>query len=202
MSRHETIQFAVSPRDIRLGARAVMGNSSEHLRAAERAGYERGVIEGERALSAQLLRQRTELFALQNGAITALQQAVPQVVRQTEDAMVALAFEIAQKLVADLPITREVVAANVREALEQVEDTTEFTVLLHPDDLEMLGADPAKILNAEVTGHKMRFTASHEVSRGGCVVQTRFGIIDTRRETKLARVAEALGVEFNANDHE
>ncbi len=108
--------------------------------------------------------------------------------------MVALAFEIARKLVADLPITREVVAANVREALEQVEDTTEFMVLLHADDLELLGADPAKILNAEVTGHKMRFTASREVTRGGCVVQTRFGIIDTRRETKLARVAESLGL--------
>ena len=41
--------------------------------------------------------------------------------------------------------------------------------------------------------HKMRFTASREVSRGGCIVQTRFGIIDARRETKLARVAEYLG---------
>jgi flagellar assembly protein FliH len=164
------------------------------LRAADCAGYERGVVEGERALSEQLLRQRAEMVELQNGAIKALQQAVPQVVRQTEDAMVALAFEIARKLVADLPITREAVAANVREALEQVEDTTEFTVLLHPDDLALLGTDPARILNAEVTGHKMRFTASREVSRGGCVVQTRFGIIDTRRETKLAHVAETLGL--------
>jgi flagellar assembly protein FliH len=195
MSRRESIQFAVSPRDIRLVATVPAGNSSEQLRAADRAGYERGVVEGERALSAQLLRQRAELVDLQNGAITALQQAVPQVIRQTEDAMVALAFEIAQKLVAELPITREVVAANVREALEQVEDTTEFAVLLHPEDLELLGPDPARILNAEITGHKMRFTASRELSRGGCVVQTRFGMIDTRRETKIARMAEALGVE-------
>jgi flagellar assembly protein FliH len=194
MSRPEPIQFAVPPRDIRLAVRALTGNVPEQLRAAERTGYERGVVEGERALSEQLLRQRAEMVALQNGAITALQQAVPQVVRQTEDAMITLAFEIARKLVADLPITREVVAANVREALEQVEDTTEFTVLLHSDDLELLGADPAKILNAEVTGHKMRFTASREVSRGGCVVQTRFGIIDTRRETKLAHLAETLGL--------
>lgn len=194
MSRLETIRFAIPPHDILLVPRALPGHLEEQLRVAERAGYERGVIEGESALAEQLLRQRAEMVALQNGAITALQQAVPQVVRQTEEAMIVLAFEIARKLVTDLPITREVVAANVLEALEQVEDTTEFLVLLHAEDLALLGADPAKILNAEVTGHKMRFSASREVSRGGCVVQTRFGIIDTRRETKLAHVAESLGL--------
>ena len=194
MPRLETIQFLVAPRDIHLTGLSLAANFPEQLRVADRTGYERGVVEGERALSEQLLRQRKELSELHNGAITALQQAVPQVVRQTEDAMVALAFEIAGKLVADMPITREVVAASVREALDQVEDTTEFTVLLQPDDLALLGADPARILNAEVTGHKMRFSASHEVTRGGCVVQTRFGIIDTRRETKLARLAETLGL--------
>lgn len=194
MPRPEPIHFLVAPRDIRLVRGGSSRDISGQLSAAERTGYERGLVEGERALSEQLLRQRAELVELQNGAIAALQQAVPQVVRQTEDALIALAFEIARKLVADLPITREVVAAHVREALEQVEDTTEFTVLLQPDDLELLGAEPAKIFNADVTGHKMRFTASPEVSRGGCVVQTRFGIIDTRRETKLARVSEALGL--------
>ena len=112
-------------------------------------------------------------------------------VRQTEGAMISLTFEIAQKLVAALPITREVVAASVREALEQVEDTAEFSVLLHADDLELLGADPVQAVG-QSAGHKMRITASHDVTRGGCVVQTRFGIIDTRRETKLARIAETL----------
>ena len=167
----------------------------EQVRAAEQAAYQNGLVDGEKALSEQLMRQRAELMDLHNGAILALQQAVPQVVQQTEDAMIALAFEIAQKLVAELPITREVVAAQVREGLEQVEDTTEFNVLLHPEDLALLQPNPHEALGGEVAGRKMRFVAAREITRGGCIVQTRFGIIDTRRETKLARIAQSLGTE-------
>ena len=192
MPSREAIQFHAPLRDVRLG-RALPQEFTAHVHAAECAGYQRGVVEGERALSEQLLRQRAELLDMHNGAIKALQEAVPQVVRQTEDAMISLALEIAQKLVGDLPITRDMVAATVREALEQVEDTTEFNVLLHADDLELLGPDAAHVVG-HAGSHKMRITASRDVTRGGCMVQTRFGIIDARRETKLARVAETLGL--------
>ena len=194
MSPRESIQFTAPPRNVRLAEKIAAPDLARQLKAAERAGYERGVIAGESALSEQLLRQRAELMELHTVAITALQEAVPQVVRQTEDGLISLAFEIAQKLVAELPVTRELVAAAVREALAQVEDTSEFNVLLHPDDLELLGHAPAHDLGGEAEGRKMRFTASREVSRGGCIVQTRFGIIDTRRETKLAHVAATLGL--------
>lgn len=194
MPPREPIRFPAPLRDVRLAVNPMPQEFAEQVRLAERQGYERGVVDGERALGEQLLRQRAELLELHNGAIKALQQAVPQVVRQTEEAMISLALEIAQKLVAGLPINRESVTASVREALEQVEDTTEFNVLLHAEDLALLGADPARLLGGDVNGQKMRFTASREVSRGGCVVQTRFGIIDTRRETKLAHVAESLGL--------
>ncbi|HMJ91371.1 MAG TPA: FliH/SctL family protein [Candidatus Acidoferrum sp.] len=194
MPLRESIRFAVAPRDIRLAAKAVPSDVAEQLRAADRMGYERGVIDGERALSEQLLRQRTELLDLHIGAVTALRDAVPQVVQQSEEGLIALAFEIAQKLVAELPITREMVAASIREALDQVEDTTEFTVSLHSDDLKLLGTDYAELLGAESARHKIRFTASQDATRGGCLVQTRFGTIDTRRETKIARVAETLSL--------
>lgn len=194
MSPRETIRFTHPPRAILLAMKPAGFDPAEQLRAASQAGYERGLVDGEHALSEQLLRQRAELLALHQGAVSALEQAVPQVVRQTEDAMIALAFEIAQKLVADLPITRELVAAAVREALTQVEDTAEFKVVLHPDDLELLGADPAHGLGGETSGKKMRFSSSRDVSRGGCLVQTRFGTIDTRRETKLAQIAKNLGL--------
>ncbi len=194
MLQLETIRFSSVPREIRLVGRVLASDHAEQLQAAEQAGYERGVVEGERVLSEQLIQQRGELLALHQGAVLALQQAVPQVVRQLEEAMVGLALEIAQKLVTDSPITQESVANSVREALEQVEDTAEFTVLLHPDDLVLLGLDPAGVINTTGTRQQMRFMATREVSQGGCIVQTRFGTIDTRRETKLAYLSSTLGL--------
>ena len=39
---------------------------------------------------------------------------------------------------------------------------------------------------------KMRFQTSPEVTRGGCLVQTRFGVIDARRENKFDLLKKSL----------
>jgi flagellar assembly protein FliH len=99
--------------------------------------------------------------------------------------LVALAFSIAQKIVAELPITTTMVEAVVRDALTQIEGTTEFTVRLHPADLELLQKSGSPLLDAKDDSKEFRFVSSGEVTRGGCLVQTRFGTVDARRETKL-----------------
>jgi hypothetical protein len=43
-------------------------------------------------------------------------------------------------------------------------------------------------------GHDaVHFHTSVEVTRGGCLVETRFGVIDARRETKLELIRQSLG---------
>ncbi len=158
----------------------------------DRAAYERGLAEGEKSLSEQLLRQRTELLQLQNGVLTSLRQAVPQVVRQSESALVQLALEVARKLVDGLPISAEMVEAAVRSALAQVEESAEFDIYLHAEDLALLQRCNLPLL-LPGTGHEaMAFHPSPEVTRGGCLVRTRFGVVDAQRETKLDLIRRSL----------
>ena len=82
-----------------------------------RASYERGRREAEQALSQQLLQQRAEVHELMGGVLASLRQAVPQIVRETENAMIALTLSIAQKLVGGMPISAAMVADVVRAAL-------------------------------------------------------------------------------------
>ncbi len=188
----EPIRFTAPVRDICLSGELPPEVWTARLQAAERTGYERGLIDGERTLSEQLVQQRQELAELHRAAVTSLQQTVPQVARQMQDTLVALALQIAQRLVGEIPITREMVVSAVGEALEEIEDTTELKVLLHPDDLALLGSEPALTIPAHPTGSQVSFVGSRDVSRGGCIVQTRFGTIDNRRETKLALLNQAL----------
>jgi flagellar assembly protein FliH len=157
------------------------GASSE----AWRAGFEAGRIEGERALSQQLLKQRAELHELIQGTISSLRQAVPQVIRDAENMVVSLALEVAKKLVSDMPISVPMVEAAVRDALAQVEGTAQYTVRLHPADLELLQKAGSPLLAGSDGSGDCRFLGSPDVSRGGCLVQTRFGTVDARRETKF-----------------
>ena len=161
-------------------------------RRLEQAAYERGMAEGERRLAAQLVQQRAQLSELQNGVLASLQQAMPQVAAQCESALIELAVEVAQKLVFDLPISAEMVEAAVRSAIAQVGEKTEFDVLLHAEDLALLQQCNSPVLLAAPGNPNIRFRDSAEVGRGGCLVRTRFGAIDARRETKLDSIRQAL----------
>src|SRR5690348_8130662 len=81
--------------------------AEQAIREKERAIFERGRIEGEKRLGEQLLQQRNDMLALQQGVLKSLQEAVPQVVRDCEQALTALTVEVAQKLVANIPVSAE-----------------------------------------------------------------------------------------------
>jgi flagellar assembly protein FliH len=156
------------------------------------ASYERGRLDGERALSEQLIRQRAEVMELQTGVLTSLRQAIPQVAREAERTLVALAIEAAGKIVCGLPVSAEMIEGAVKEAIAQVEDTAGFTVQLHPEDLALLERTNSPLLLPQGGDERMRFQPSAHVTRGGCLVQTRFGVIDAQRETKVELLRNAL----------
>jgi flagellar assembly protein FliH len=145
-------------------------------------------------LSGQLLQQRNETVELQRGILDSLRRVVPQVVQEGETALLSLALEAAKKMVAGLPINAEMVEAVVREALQQVEDTAEIIIQLHPDDLALLRQHNAPVLAGLPETGPLRFIGSTEVTRGGCIVQTRFGLVDARRETKIKQLRQTLAI--------
>ncbi len=192
MKWSDTIPFSRALRDVLLLKQAPSQDWHALLREREQAAYERGRQDGEKSLREQLLQQRTEMVQLQQGVVEALRNAAPQVVQQSEIAMIQLALEAAQRIVAGVPISLELVEAVVRETLRQAEDSTEVTVQLHPDDLELLRKHDSPVLKGSPGGGVLRFVSSSEVTRGSCLVQTRFGLIDARRETKLEQIRESL----------
>ncbi len=187
--QRESIRFPVPPREIKL---ARSGDRESLRRQDLEASFERGRREGERQLNEQLVRQRAELMELQTGVLAALRDAVPQVARDTERALVALALEAAQKLIGGLPVSTEMLDAVVKEACAAVEDTADLVVLLHADDLALLEKANAPILLPQAGQGRLRFQASTQVSRGGCLVQTHFGVLDARRETKIELLQKAV----------
>ncbi len=157
-----------------------------------RARYEQGLRDGEKRLNEQLLRQRSEVVDLQKGVLKALEEALPQVRSECEAALVDLALEAARKLACSLAITREMIETLVNEALVQIESTHGAVVLLHPDDLRLL----ERFNGPEEAGapgqRRIEFKPSTEIPRGGCLVQTRFGTLDARRETRFELLKRSL----------
>lgn len=181
-------------RNVQLLVKAPMIDWQDHLREREKAAYEQGRRDGEQALGEQLLQQRNEMAELQNGVVNSLKQMLPQMAREMESVLIQLALESAQKLVAGLPIDSKTVEAVVREALSQVQDMTEVSIRIHPDDLALLRKHESPLLEGLPETGPLRFVGSSDVSRGGCVIQTRFGVIDAQRETKLEQLGKAVNL--------
>jgi flagellar biosynthesis/type III secretory pathway protein FliH len=187
----ETLTLSKPLRYLRLKGEAG-ADARQAVEEELRASYERGRREAEQALSEQLFQQRTEVHELMRGVLESLRQAVPQTVRDTENVMIALSLSVAQKLVADMPISAVLVESVVRDALAQIEGTAQFTVRLHPADLDLLQKSDSPLLAGGDGAREFRFLSSPEVTRGGCLVQTHFGTVDARRETKFDLLQKTL----------
>lgn len=180
----ETLQLAHPPRDIRL--------TTEQEITREESAYDRGRRDAEVALNQLLLDQRLELVEALQNTLVSLRRAMPQVIEDSRQQLVSLALEVAYKLTAGIPVSAEMVEAAVRDALAHAGQATECTVCLHPDDLTLLQQLEATALPVNGTNDGIKFESSGEVTRGGCLVKTKFGVIDARRETKLEQLQKTL----------
>jgi len=188
----DTILFDRPLRDVCLLTGAPGQDWHIFLQEREQAAHESGRREGERALSAQLIHQRNETIEMQRGILESLQRTLPQVAREAESSLIEIALESAKKIVAGMPVDPAMVEAVVRESLRQAEDTAEIVIQLHPEDLALLRQHQSTLLNGVPEAGPLRFVHSNEVARGGCIVQTRFGMIDARRETKFEQLRQSL----------
>lgn len=194
MRLHRSIAFAEPLRGVTLRARTSpeAALNEEILREREGRAYERGLLDGEKRLGEQMLQQRSELQHLQAGVLASLQGAVVGVIRETEQSLLELAFEIACKLVDGLPLDRERVEASVKSALSAVSEATQIHVHLHPEDLQVLRKHGSELLAEDSGARTIRFVGDTTIGRGGSLVRTEFGIIDAQPEARRARVRQAV----------
>ena len=73
-----------------------------------------------------------------------------------------------------------------------IEHDTEITVVLNPNDLALLEQHQSALLNRTGGAAVLRFRPDAKIGRGGCLVETKFGEIDARRETKIELLRKAV----------
>jgi flagellar assembly protein FliH len=145
------------------------------------AGLEEGRAQVAAALAA-LESAHAELLALRDATAEAVER----------DA-VELAVQLAEKIVAGaLAVEPERVLDVVRGALRRLAERRRVTVLVHPDDLELVRSAAAGFA-AELGGiEHCEVQAERRVRPGGAIVRTAEGEVDATLETKLARAREVL----------
>jgi flagellar biosynthesis/type III secretory pathway protein FliH len=84
------------------------------------------------------------------------------------------------------------VVAAVRGALRGIVERERVTVLVHPEDLELV-RDAMDELRITLGGiEHCEVQAERRVGRGGAIVRTQDGDVDARVDTKLQRAREVI----------
>ena len=181
-------------------ARSAPEITEEDLRAREQAGFERGQQEAEQrfAQKAEELRRewesnhRSDVVRTLEHLNRSVQTQVAEMFKSLEKHVIMLAAEAAIKLTSGIPISTDMVEAYVREAMNLVEHDTEMTVVLHPEDLALLEQHQSSLLNRAGGSSVLKFRPDAKVNRGGCLLETKFGEMDARRETKIELLKKAV----------
>ncbi|EEG76527.1 FliH/SctL family protein [Dethiobacter alkaliphilus] len=156
---------------------------------AKQRGYDTGYLEGMAAgqrEGSRMQREAEELLAETRRIRSEMLEAVePQVVE--------LAVCIAEKLVSrQLSEEPETVVSMVRELLQQVKESGDILIRLHPDDVPLC-RDKAAELQAELREHSsLSFLADGAVARGHCRVETSGAAIECMLDERFAKLRETL----------
>ena len=172
----------------------------EDLKLTEQAAYERGKKDAEATLQGQIEVMKTEYATEQQQELADffkniqddLGGQVPRMLQSLEKHVINLAADIAMKIVAGTPVDKSMVESVVKDALAKAEKDTDVVVLLNEADLELLSQADSELLQRTHGSSEVVFKASPEVSRGGCLLETRYGTVDARIETKAAVLKKAV----------
>jgi flagellar assembly protein FliH len=108
---------------------------------------------------------------------------------RAERELVHLAIEIAKKVVhREVTIDNEIVMTLARIGISRMHNRVAATIHLHPDDFAYVTSHREEF----ETGHALELVEDRSIGRGGCLVQTEMGDVDTRIEQQFAEIERAF----------
>lgn len=167
---------------------------AERIRTqAEAEGSQAAEQAASRVLDAKVSQRVSDLLPALESAVAQLVDARGAWLDYWQSALVELAASMAERLVRQkLDLHPEVTVEWIREALELAAGATDVVLLLHPTDIETLGTEINRVTETVSSLSSARVVADDTVSRGGCVVQTRYGRIDHQIRSQLDRLIAEL----------
>lgn len=182
------------PFDRPLATAAIAGQSrlldEREISELRAAAYREGADAARAAADQQMVDLRHGLQQLQEGLFGRLAGAEAAIVTQLQNALPALAIDLARRLLAGYEPGAEVVQAHCREVLEELYPEREnLELMICPRDAALLEKLNSS-WSAQYPG--LRITADAALSAGDCQVRSRFGITDARISAKFETLEREL----------
>ena len=168
---------------------AATADTQAGLAAVERDAFARGYASGERAGGEAGTKRAESMLRRVAQTVEDLERLKAGLVHQTERQVVQLALALARRLVMrEVTLDHDLVAAMAHVALERLGDGSPATIRLHPEDYAVVAAHRGE----QWAGTHVSVVPDPALPRGGCLVESAFGVIDASVDAQLGELAAAL----------
>jgi flagellar assembly protein FliH len=167
------------------------------------AGFAEGMAKGQEQGRAEAFEAATKEFAAsQKSLISSCEQIIAQINDKrvaweaaARQDLVDLAMAIARRVVRHVSDhDRQVVLANMEEAVRLAGKRSEVTIMVNPGDAEAARVFARSLADRRAECREVQVIESTEASPGGCRIDWGSGAVDAGIETQLDRIAAELGV--------
>lgn len=171
----------------------------EGFKKGEEQGYQKGLIEGKREAEEAVRQEWTSLLQRLTDTVSAAVTVRDLALERSEEDILKLSLAVAEKIIKrSISYDMSCTVGVVKAALERVSGGTGVRVRVNPD-LVMAMEENREWLSSVKGIEKLEFVEDPNVEPGGCVVETDFGRIDGRLDTRISEIASAL-MEVLEND--
>ncbi len=166
---------------------------SAHLAQLEQEAYEKGFQQGQRDGEALGRKKYETLASRLEKVLQGLEAEIENHVLSLEPQVLSLLKEAVKCLInKEVELAPGVLENSLREALSHVVEQARVKIHLNPADLEFieevvanLGAEFSKLKDFEIV-------PDHNLARGGCLLETDFGLVDATLERKWREFLQKL----------
>jgi flagellar assembly protein FliH len=154
----------------------------------EREAFGQGYAQGERAGSEAAAARAEAILQRLAQTIEELGELRTALIRKTERQVVQLALAIAKRIVhREIALDKELLTAMARVALDRLGANASATIRLHPDDYAVTVAS-----RSADEGGAVKVVPDPVVRRGGCLIQSDFGLIDIGVDAQIQELTTIL----------
>jgi hypothetical protein len=157
--------------------------------AIERDAFTKGYAQGERAGAEAAATRGDAMLRRLAQTIDELGGVRTQLIQKSERQLVQLAIAIATRVIhREITLDSELLVAMARVALDRLGNTSSATIRLHPEDHAAALAVRGEALSTE----SVQVIADPTLNRGGCHVESEFGVIDLTLGAQMDEIATGL----------
>lgn len=148
---------------------------------------------GEQAAREEMSREADALLGLLRSAIESAQRAYEEALARARGDILKLALAIAEKIIRNhVETDPAAIEGLLDDLLPRWEGAAQMTIRCHPDDAAVIEAYLERLAAEGRPQTDVTVVPTDHIARGGCVVESSYGELDARLETRIARVAERL----------